>query len=75
MSYGWNIIHVASDHLHKEATDMVAKSTANLTTLQELERKLLIIDDRTRQICLQAGRSLAVKQKILHLQADMEMHF
>ena len=66
---------IASDRLHKEATDIVAKSTANSTNLLELERRLLIVDDSTRQVCLQAGRSLAVKRRIVQLQADMEMHF
>ena len=66
---------IASDCLHKEATDIVAKSTANSTNLLELERRLLIVDDSTRQVCLQAGRSLAVKRRIVQLQADMEMHF
>lgn len=66
---------IASDRLHKEATDIVAKSAANSTILMELERRLLIVDDSTRQVCLQTGRSLTVKRRIMQLQADMEMHF
>lgn len=43
--------------------------------LQALEQKLEIEDNDNRQACLSKGRELAIKRKLLALQANMELYF
>lgn len=36
---------------------------------------MMILDETTREQCLQEGRQLAIKKSLEHFQADMEMLF
>jgi len=54
---------------------VVSKSQTNTIRLWELEELLLIVDDESREQCLQEGRQLAIKTCLQHFQADMEMLF
>lgn len=66
---------VASDLLYREAYALVAKSPSNLTRLQLLESKLMILDEESRQRCLLHGRNLTIKRKLDRFRSDMEMYF
>ena len=54
---------------------MVSRSQTNTVRLWELEELLLIVDDASREQCLQEGKQLAIKTCLEHFQADMEMLF
>ena len=54
-----------SGQLYKEATSLVCRSQTNLMTFNELEEKLVILDETTKE-SLQAGRQLAKIRKGLN---------
>ncbi|XP_065884010.1 uncharacterized protein [Dysidea avara] len=68
-------IILESAQLYKEATSVVSRSQTNTVRLRELEELLLIVDDASREQCLQEGKQLAIKTCLEHFQADMEMLF
>lgn len=62
-----------TDRLFKEATTLISKSLEKREKLQELEEKLHITDNATRQQIIKEGKLLAMKRKLESLQSDMEM--
>ena len=52
---------IASDHLFNDASRLVTRSAAAITKLQELEPKLMIYDEESKQQCLE------VRNVVLHL--------
>ena len=62
---------VALDDLYKHAQDMV-KKTSN-SSITSIEALLHITNDVERDNCLSQGRYLAIKRKLDHFSAEMEM--
>ena len=58
-----------TQHLYKEANDIILKSAENLSKLQALEDRLQISDEYSREVCLHQGKQLAIKRKLqgLHI--------
>lgn len=73
-----HMVHICisgSQRLYKEANCYISKSAENMMKLQALEQKLEIMDDDNRQACLHQGKDLAIRRKLLGLQANMELYF
>ena len=64
---------VALDDLYKHAQDMVKKTTLSNSSITEIEALLNIDNDVDRDNCLLQGRYLAIKRKLDHLAAEMEI--
>ena len=64
-----------SQRLYREAYTFISKSEENAKKMEVLEQKLQIDNDDTRQACLHQGKELAIRRKLLGLQASMELYY
>ena len=69
------MLFAGSQRLYREANSFISKSTENAMKMEVLEQKLQINNDDTRQACLLQGKELAIRRKLLGLQASMELYF
>ena len=61
--------------MYREANSFISKSEEKAKKIEVIEQKLQIDNEETRQACLRQGKELAVRRKLLGLQASMEMYY